>query len=77
MLKPPLIAFPATSVIPVPLLFRSSRKVPSPEIPFTVTSMVVPEPAEIEAMVPPTVPVVVSWNAPAVTPVTISLKVTR
>ena len=58
--------------MPVPLLFRSSRNVPSPDRVLTVTVYVVPLP-EMLAMVPPAVPVVVSTKSLTSTPVTDSL----
>jgi hypothetical protein len=64
------------SMIPVPLAFRSSRRVPSPLTLFTVTSIVVPDDAETDAIVPAAVPVAVNEKSPMSTFDTLSLNVT-
>src|SRR5438045_5522797 len=66
-----------TSIIPVPLLFKSRRSVPLPPTELTVTSIVVPLPAETDAIVPVGVPVVVREKSLVSTPLTLSLNVTR
>jgi hypothetical protein len=71
------MAFVALSAIPVPLLLRSSRKVPAPEIVFTVTSYTEPLTEDTADTVPVAVSVVVSEKSEMSTPVTASLKVTR
>ena len=38
LVKPPMIAWPARSVMPVPASFKSRRNVPSPETPLMVTA---------------------------------------
>ena len=59
------------------LLSRSKRKVPSPVIEFTVTSMVAPLLAETESIVPVAVSVEVKTKSLVSTLYTFSLKVTR
>ena len=63
--------------MPVPLLFKSSRNVPSPVTELTVTSIVVPLLAETDEMLPSAVPVFVRAKSDVSTPVTLSLNVTR
>jgi hypothetical protein len=62
--------------MPVPLALRSSLSVPSPLTLFTVTSMVVPDDAETEAIVPAAVLVGVNEKSPMSTFDTLSLNVT-
>ena len=72
--KPPLVEFPARSVIPVPDSLRSSLKVPLPLIELTVTSIVVPLTHDTDVTVPEGVPV--KSKSLTSTPLTASLKVT-
>jgi hypothetical protein len=71
------MALPTASTIPVPLAFRSSLKVPLPLTVFTVTSIVVPEDADTDAIVPAAVLVAVNEKSATSTFDTLSLNVTR
>ena len=75
-MKPPLMAFPAASVISVPEAFKSSFKVPRPATVFTVTLIALPLVDDTDAILPVASPVVVNSKSPISTPFTLSLKVT-
>src|SRR5688572_25328878 len=69
------MALLAPSTIPVPLAFRSSRKLPVPVILLTVTVYAAPAPFTL-LMLPLAVPPVVSVKSEVFTPVTDSEKLT-
>ncbi len=75
--KPPLIALPAESVIPVPVFLRSRRMVPFPAIAFTVTSIAVPDEADTAVMLAVVAPLVVKEKAAGVMLLMASEKRTR
>ncbi len=73
--KPPLIALPPVSVIPVPLEFKSILNVPVPEIEVTVTVLEVPLPVTPVILPVTPEPSIVKSEAP--TPLTLSVKVIK
>src|SRR6266568_6522930 len=73
--NPVVMALPAVSAMPVPLLFRSKRIVPSPEPVFTATVYEAPVPVTVPTEVPVTPPLVVRVKSLESTPLTLPSKV--